>query len=63
VVDKKGHKRTVIIDIKEFNRLEHLLSPVDADSLVFEEKAYEESAPIEECNKILERVQQIKARG
>jgi hypothetical protein len=61
VVDKKGHKTGVIIGIREYRRLERLLPLIDTDALIFEERAQEEATPVEECNDILERIQQIKA--
>lgn len=61
ITDEKGNKKSVIIDIDEFHRIERILPVVDPDAKVFELRKDEESTPIEECDDILKRIENIKS--
>ena len=61
VTDEKGIRKSVIIDINEFHRIEKILPLVDPDAEVFELRKNEEATPLEECDDILERIERIKS--
>ncbi|ODS33377.1 MAG: hypothetical protein SCARUB_01486 [Candidatus Scalindua rubra] len=61
ITDEKGNKKSVIIDIDEFHRIERILPAIDPDAEVFESRKNEESIPIEDCNDILRRIESIKS--
>jgi len=42
MTDEKGNRKSVIIDIGEFNRIEQILPAVDPDAEVFESRKSEE---------------------
>ncbi len=60
ITDKKGNKKSVVIDIDEFRRIERILPVVDPDAKVFESRRDEETFPIEDCDEILQRIEKIK---
>jgi hypothetical protein len=60
ITDEKGNKKSVVIDIDEFRRIERILPIVDPDAEVFESRQSEETIPIEECEEILHRIEKIK---
>ena len=57
ITDEKGNKKSVIIDIDEFHRIERALPLVDPDAEVFDLRKNEESTPVEECDDILKRIE------
>ena len=61
VTDEKGIRKSVIIDINEFHRIEKILPLVDPDAEVFELRKNEEATPLEECDDILKRIERIKS--
>ena len=61
VTDEKGIRKSVIIDIDEFRRIEKLLPIVDPDAEVFVLRKNEEAIPLEECDEILMRIERIKS--
>ncbi len=61
VTDEKGNRKSVIIDISEFHRIEQILPAVDPDAEVFESRKSEETIPIEDCDDILRRIESIKS--
>jgi hypothetical protein len=61
ITDEKGNRKSVIIDIDEFHRIERILPVVDPDAEVFESRKNEEAIPIEDCDDILRRIESIKS--
>ncbi len=61
ITDEKGNRRSVIIDIGEFHRIEKILPSVDPDVEVFESRKNEDATPIEDCDDILRRIESIKS--
>ena len=61
ITDEKGNRKSVIIGIDEFHRIERILPVVDPDAEVFESRKNEEAIPIEDCDDILRRIESIKS--
>ncbi len=60
ITDEKGNKKSVVIDIDEFRRIERILPVVDPDAEFFTSRQNEETFPIEDCEEILQRIEKIK---
>lgn len=61
ITDEDGNKKSVIIDIDEFRRINSILSEIDSDAKIFRSRQNEESFPIDECHEIIQRIERIKA--
>lgn len=64
IVDEKGNQTAAIININDFRRIQKFIEEPqqDFDTFIFEARKDEGSSPIEECDEILERIHQIKAK-
>lgn len=61
IIDEQCNRKSVIIDIDEYHRIERILPAVNPDAEVFESRKNEEVIPIEDCDDILKRIESIKS--
>jgi len=73
ITDDQGNPTAVIIDIKEYNRIQKLLkeklipsnlkpepvSETDPDNEIFKNRAHEKSIPLSQCNDITEKLKKL----
>jgi len=74
LTDDQGNPTAVIIDIKEYNRIQKLLkeksilsiispeaiSETDPDNKIFEDRANEDSMPLSECREVLQKLKKLE---